>query len=62
MSRMDEAKCELWTSIKTDELPASALLLVMANKQDLPSSASIEEISEKLELEKIRDRTWSKFI
>ena len=35
-------------------------LLVMANKQDDPTSRSKEEIMEELELTKITDREWSK--
>ena len=38
----------------------NVIVLVMANKQDLPNAMSVEEIAEKLEIEKIRDRTICK--
>merc|ERR1712061_189134 len=33
-------------------------LLVLANKQDLPNAMSVAEITDKLELHTLRDRTW----
>lgn len=35
-------------------------LLVMANKQDLPNAMSIAEITDKLDLHKIRGNPWCK--
>ena len=42
-----------------DELKDS-LLLVLANKQDLPNAMTVEEITEKLDLHSFRDRIWRK--
>lgn len=57
--RLPECKDEIWRMLGEDELK-TALLLVMANKQDLPNAMSVEEITEKLELNKLRDREWRK--
>lgn len=40
-----------------DEL-RDALLLVFANKQDLPNAMSAAEISDKIGLHTLRQRTW----
>lgn len=37
----------------------SAKLLVFANKQDLPNKASASEVSEKLGLDQLKDRSWT---
>lgn len=57
--RISESKDELWRLLAEDELKSS-VLLVMANKQDLPNAMSIEEVTEKLELNRIENRKWSK--
>ena len=58
--RMDECKDEIGRFICEDEL-RDCCLLIMANKQDLPNAMSLEEITEKLELNKLPPtRTWSK--
>ena len=57
--RVDEAKEEMWRMLAEDELK-SCIFLVMANKQDLPHAMSVQEVTEKLELEKIRNREWRK--
>jgi ADP-ribosylation factor protein 1 len=36
----------------------TVVLLVIANKQDLPNSMSVEEITQKLELHKIKEQKW----
>ncbi|VDN36473.1 unnamed protein product [Gongylonema pulchrum] len=46
---MDDCKREL-ASLLVEERLAGASLLVLANKQDLPSSASAEEIEQKLKI------------
>ena len=57
---MDECKDELSRFMCEDEL-SDCCLLVMANKQDLPNAMSLEEITEKLDLNKLPPtRTWSK--
>ena len=36
------------------------ILLVLANKQDLPNAMSVQEITEKLGLNALKDRQWCK--
>jgi signal recognition particle receptor subunit beta len=56
--RMEEAKDELMGLLGDDKLRDSPLL-VLANKQDLPEAASPAEVTEKLELYKLRTgRDW----
>lgn len=61
IERFDECKEELWRVLKEPELPETTLLLVMANKQDVSTAVSTEEIAKRFELEKISDRTWRKY-
>lgn len=57
-SRMEEAREEL-TSIMSDDLLSDAILLVYANKQDLPGALRVAEIAEKLHLAQLsRNRPW----
>jgi len=55
--RVDEAKQELWRLLDEDEL-RDAILLVFANKQDLPDAMSTTEITDKLGLHNITNRKW----
>ncbi|XP_061187928.1 ADP-ribosylation factor 4 [Saccostrea echinata] len=55
--RVDEAKAELCKMLEEDEL-RDAVLLVFANKQDLPNAMSASEITEKLGLSQLRGRKW----
>ena len=56
--RMEEAKDELMGILGDDKLN-DCPLLVLANKQDLPEAASPAEVTEKLELYKLRTgRDW----
>lgn len=59
--RISECKDELWRFLQEDEL-TDCVLLVMANKQDLPNAMSTTEVTEKLELNALRDRTWCKWL
>merc|ERR1712224_920484 len=43
--------------LNEDEL-SDVVLLVLANKQDLPRAMSSSEVSEKLGLHRLRDREW----
>lgn len=43
-----------------DEL-RDAILLVLANKQDLPGALTAQEVTDKLGLTAIRQRTWSQY-
>jgi len=51
------AKEELHQMLAEDEL-RDAILLVLANKQDLPSALSVAELTERLQLNTIRNRKW----
>jgi len=55
--RMDAASDELKRMLEEDEL-RDAVLLVFANKQDLPNAAKVKHITEKLGLSKLRTRQW----
>lgn len=56
-SRIEEAKNELYNLLEQDELRES-ILLVYANKQDLPNSIGTADLAKKLELNKISNRSW----
>jgi len=55
--RVSEAREELQRMLNEDEL-RDALLLVFANKQDLPNAQNAAEITDKLGLHSLRQRTW----
>ncbi|XP_019856719.1 PREDICTED: uncharacterized protein LOC100633329 [Amphimedon queenslandica] len=55
--RIGEAKEELSRMLNEDEL-RDALLLVFANKQDLPNAMNAAEITDKLGLHNLRQRDW----
>ncbi|CAH1785048.1 unnamed protein product [Owenia fusiformis] len=55
--RMAEAKDELTKMLGEDEL-RDAVLLVFANKMDLPNALTAAEITDKLGLNTLRGRTW----
>ncbi|XP_033103166.1 ADP-ribosylation factor 2-like [Anneissia japonica] len=55
--RAQEAKDELNRMLNEDELK-DAVLLVFANKQDLPNAMNAAELTEKLGLHSLRQRTW----
>ena len=55
--RVDEARQELTNILKDKELD-DAILLVYANKNDLPNSMRMDELAQKLELDKLRSRPW----
>jgi len=56
-SRVDEAREVLSAVLETDEL-RNAVLLIFANKQDLPNAMSAAEITDKLGLHSLRNRKW----
>jgi hypothetical protein len=58
--RLPECKDELWRFMQEDELK-DCVLLVMANKQDLPNAMTSQEITDKLQLNSITDRKWCKY-
>ncbi|GFT49550.1 ADP-ribosylation factor 4 [Nephila pilipes] len=55
--RISEAQDELSKMLKEDEL-SDAVLLIFANKQDLPNAMSAGELTERLGLNSLRNRRW----
>ena len=55
--RVGEARDELHRMLNEDELRES-ILLVFANKQDLPNAMSAAEMTDKLGLNSLRHRQW----
>eukprot|EP00958_Prasinococcus_capsulatus_P027510 scaffold5582_cov444-Prasinococcus_capsulatus_cf.AAC.3 len=55
--RIGEARDELHRMLNEDEL-RDAVLLVFANKQDLPNAMNAAEITDKLGLHSLRQRHW----
>merc|ERR1712003_540171 len=55
--RIEDAHQELAQMLNEDEM-RDAVLLVLANKQDLPNSMTASEITEKLGLHNMRHRQW----
>lgn len=55
--RMSEASDELQKMLAEDELK-DAILLVFANKQDLPNAMSASQIRDSLTLENLNNRKW----
>ena len=57
IERMEEA-CEELKILLKEDLLRGVPLLVLSNKQDMPSAMSIEQINNELGLYSIRDRKW----
>jgi len=55
--RIGEAREELQRMLSEDEL-REAILLIFANKQDLPNAMNAAEITDKLGLHSLRNRSW----
>ncbi|KAF2884981.1 hypothetical protein ILUMI_21202 [Ignelater luminosus] len=55
--RIGEAERELKNMLQEDEL-RDAVLLVFANKQDLPNAMTAAELTDKLQLNELRNRRW----
>lgn len=55
--RIGEAKAELDRMLSEEEL-REAVLLVFANKQDLPKAQPVAKVSEELRLADLKGRTW----
>ena len=55
--RIDDAREELHKMIADEELK-DAVILVYANKQDLPGAMTTPEVTDKLGLHTIRGKTW----
>ncbi|KAK7404092.1 ADP-ribosylation factor, Arf Arf6 [Neonectria magnoliae] len=56
-NRMEEARQELHRIINDREMKDS-LLLVFANKQDIKEAMSPQEVTEALQLSKLKDKVW----
>jgi small GTP-binding protein len=57
ISRIDEARDELHKLLEEDEL-RDAILLVYANKKDLPNAIKLQELGNHLKLNSITNRAW----
>ena len=55
--RVEEVKEELFRLVQEDEL-RDAVVLVLANKQDLPNAMTATELRGKLGLDQLRGRNW----
>ncbi len=55
--RLSEARAELEKMLQEDELK-DAVLLVFANKQDLPNALSVSELTEGLGLNQMKGKKW----
>ncbi|QSS58870.1 ADP-ribosylation factor [Histoplasma capsulatum] len=56
-ARIDEARQELHRIILDREMK-EALLLVFANKQDIPGAMTPQEVTDKLQLTQLKDKVW----
>ena len=57
VNRLAESKAELWKVLESPELE-NCLLLVFANKQDLPHAVSAEEITSRLDLTQVNGHEY----
>jgi len=57
-TRLKEARDELWKVLESPEL-TGAVILVFANKQDLPNACPADEVATSLELSKIEGHPWA---
>jgi len=55
--RIEDARDELGKLLQEDEVRDS-VLLVYANKQDLPNAMTVAEVTDRLGLGKLRNRSW----
>merc|ERR1711879_1065613 len=55
--RIQDARDELWKLLREEEM-RDIVLLVFANKQDLPSAMTPTEVSKHLGLSELRNRHW----
>merc|ERR1712226_857640 len=55
--RIEDAREELTKILVEDEM-RDAVLLVFANKQDLPNAMTAAEVTDKLGLQSMRNRQW----
>merc|ERR1712006_44848 len=55
--RIEDAREELFRMLDSDEM-RDAVLLVFANKQDLPGAMDSSEVADKLGLRELKNRKW----
>ena len=55
--RVEESALELQKLLREDEL-REAVVLVLANKQDMPNVMAVAEVTDKLGLNSLRNREW----
>ena len=55
--RLAEAHSNL-TSLISDEVWKDLPLLLLANKQDLPNSLSLSDVTQQMAMQSIKDRAW----
>lgn len=58
IERLETARAELFALLEEEELK-DAILLVMANKQDMKNALNATALSEALGLAGIKNRTWN---
>ena len=58
---ISEAADELQRLLSEDEFK-DCILLVLANKQDLANAMSVEEVTDKMKLNLLRNRNWCKYL
>lgn len=56
-NRLDEARDELMSILNDDQM-RGAVLVIFANKQDIPNAMTVTEITNRLELHMQRNRNW----
>ncbi len=56
--RIDIARDELFRVVNDEALVNAKAVLVLANKQDIAGSMSIAEISDSMQLHKLKTRNW----
>lgn len=57
VNRIEESKKELHSILSEPDL-ANSIVLIFANKQDLPNALSIAEITESLDMHNIPQKHW----
>lgn len=57
VDRIEEAKTELHKMLEEDEL-RDAILLVYANKQDLPNAVKPNDLADRMDLHSLKNRPW----
>ena len=56
--RINDNRFELHKLLNEDQLKDSVMLL-LANKQDLPKAMKVDELTDKLRLKKLRNHNWN---